>query len=88
MRKPSWRHDGVTGFVVHCTADLKKVVAVHRLPWASAALTSAAVGPDGYALLLDLPAARPLSRPSAEPLAPVDGPRRKPTHPLACQDSQ
>jgi len=45
--KPSWRHDGVTGFVVHCTADLKKVVAVHRLPWASAALTAAAVGSDG-----------------------------------------
>jgi hypothetical protein len=45
--KPSWRHDGVTGLIVHCSSDLKRVLAVHRLPWASGALTIAAVGKDG-----------------------------------------
>ncbi|HEX8912346.1 MAG TPA: hypothetical protein VF796_08290 [Humisphaera sp.] len=45
--KPSWRHPGVTAFVVRCTPDLKRVVSATRLPWAAGAATSAAVGPDG-----------------------------------------
>lgn len=45
--RPSWRHDGVTGFVVHCSSDLKKVLSAHRLPWTAGALTTAAVGKDG-----------------------------------------
>jgi len=45
--KPSWRHNGVTGFVVRCTPDLKRVISAHRLPWGSAAVTAAAVGKDG-----------------------------------------
>ncbi len=47
FEKPSWRHAGVTGFLVHCSPDLKKILSVHRLPWTSAALTSAAVAKDG-----------------------------------------
>ena len=45
--KPSWRHEGVTGFLVRCTGDLQKILSVHRLPWTSAAITSTVVGRDG-----------------------------------------
>ncbi len=45
--KPSWRHAGVTGFVLRCSADLKQVKSAHRLPWASGAITSVAIGKDG-----------------------------------------
>ena len=45
--KPSWRHAGTTGFIVRLSGDLKTVWSVHRLPWTSAALTSAAVDKDG-----------------------------------------
>jgi hypothetical protein len=45
--KPSWRHEGTTGFVVRLSGDLQKVLSAHRLPWTAAALTSAVVGPDG-----------------------------------------
>jgi hypothetical protein len=45
--KPSWRHDGVTGFVVRLTSDLKQVISAHRFPWTSATVTAAAVGGDG-----------------------------------------
>jgi len=47
IEKPSWRHEGVTGFVAHYSADLKTLQAVHRLPWTAGAFTAAAVGPDG-----------------------------------------
>ncbi|MBY0523230.1 MAG: hypothetical protein K2R98_07520 [Gemmataceae bacterium] len=45
--KPSWRHDGVTGFVVHCSKDLKKVLSVHRMPWTSGTITAAVVDVEG-----------------------------------------
>jgi hypothetical protein len=45
--KPSWRHEGVTGFVLRCSPDLKKILSAHRLPWTAGALTSAVVGADG-----------------------------------------
>jgi hypothetical protein len=45
--KPSWRHEAVTGFVLLCSPDLKKIVSAHRLPWTAGAITSAAVGADG-----------------------------------------
>jgi hypothetical protein len=47
LEKPSWRHAGVTGFVVRMSPDLKKVLSVHRLPWTSGAVTSVAAGADG-----------------------------------------
>ena len=47
FEKPSWRHDGVTGFIARLTPDLKQYVSVARLPWASVSLTSAAIGQDG-----------------------------------------
>lgn len=45
--KPSWRHEGTTGFILRCSGDLKKIISAHRLPWTSGAITSAAVGKDG-----------------------------------------
>jgi hypothetical protein len=45
--KPSWKHDAVTGFVVHFSSDLKQLLSVNRMPWNSGAITSAAVGKDG-----------------------------------------
>ncbi len=45
--KPSWKHDGATGFVVRLSSDLKNVISVCRMPWNSGAITSAAVGKDG-----------------------------------------
>lgn len=47
FERPSWRHDGATGFVVRTSPDLKKILSVHRLPWASGVITAAEVGPDG-----------------------------------------
>jgi hypothetical protein len=45
--KPSWKHDGATGFVVRLSSDLKQIVSVSRMPWNSGAITSAAIGNDG-----------------------------------------
>ncbi|MEI6232949.1 MAG: hypothetical protein WCT04_07850 [Planctomycetota bacterium] len=45
--KPSWKHDGATGFVVRLSSDLKQIVSVCRMPWNSGAITSAAIGKDG-----------------------------------------
>jgi|694.fasta_scaffold15835_5 hypothetical protein len=45
--KPSWRDEGVTGFVAIYSPDLQKRLSVHRLPWTAGAVTAAAVGPDG-----------------------------------------
>ena len=45
--KPSWKHDGATGFVVRLSSDLKQLVSVCRMPWNSGAITSAAIGKDG-----------------------------------------
>jgi len=47
FEKTSWRHDGVTGFVIRTTPDLKKIISAHRLPWNAGAITSAAVAADG-----------------------------------------
>jgi len=47
FERPSWRHEGVTGFIVVLTPDLKKLVAAYRLPWTAGAITGAAVGADG-----------------------------------------
>ena len=47
FEKTSWRHDGVTGFVIRTTPDLKKIISAHRLPWTAGAITSAAVAADG-----------------------------------------
>lgn len=47
VEKPSWRHSGVTGFVLRMSPDLKNVLSVARLPWTIGSLTSIAVGPDG-----------------------------------------
>jgi hypothetical protein len=44
---PVWNLPNVTGFVVRCSADLKKVVSVHRLPWTSGAITAAVVDNSG-----------------------------------------
>lgn len=49
--RPSWRHDGVTGYVLRCTGDLKKIISAHRLPWTSGAITSATVASDGSILI-------------------------------------
>jgi len=45
--KPTWRDEGVTGFVATYTPDLKKRISVQRLPWAAGAITAVAIGPDG-----------------------------------------
>ena len=45
--KPSWKHDGTTGFIALLTPDLKKIVTVARLPWGSASITSAEIAKDG-----------------------------------------
>ncbi|MEI6231570.1 MAG: hypothetical protein WCT04_00855 [Planctomycetota bacterium] len=45
--KPSWKHEGTTGFVARLSSDLKTILSVTRLPWGSGALTSAAIGKDG-----------------------------------------
>ena len=45
--KPSWKHDGTTGFVARLSGDLKKVLSVSRMPWNCGAITSAAIGSDG-----------------------------------------
>lgn len=45
--KPSWRHEGVTGFVLRCSPDLKKILSAHRLPWTAGAITSTTVAADG-----------------------------------------
>lgn len=47
FERPSWRHAGVTGFILRCSSDLKQVVSASRLPWSSATITSVAVGNDG-----------------------------------------
>jgi hypothetical protein len=44
--KPSWRHEGTTGFIVRCSGDLKKALSAQRLPWTSGAITSATIGKD------------------------------------------
>lgn len=38
-----WNTHGVTGFLAQCAPDLKKLVAVHRLPWPRAVVTAALV---------------------------------------------
>lgn len=43
----SWRHENATGFVVRLSPDARKVLSVTRLPWKSAAITSAAVDAEG-----------------------------------------
>lgn len=45
--KPSWRHEGVTGFVALYSSDLKQRISVQRLPWTAGSITAAAIGPDG-----------------------------------------
>ena len=45
--KPSWKHDGATGFVARLSSDLKHLISVSRFPWNSGAITSAAIGKDG-----------------------------------------
>jgi len=45
--KPSWRDEGVTGFVALYSSDLKQRISVQRLPWTAGAITAAAIGPDG-----------------------------------------
>ncbi len=45
--KPSWKHDGATGFIARLSPDMKQYVSVARMPWTSGALTSAAIGQDG-----------------------------------------
>ncbi|MEI7687202.1 MAG: hypothetical protein WCL32_19465 [Planctomycetota bacterium] len=47
FERPSWRHDGATGFIVRTSGDLKKTLSVHRLPWASGVITAVEIGPDG-----------------------------------------
>ena len=41
--KALWNTNGVTGFLAQCAPDLKKHIAVHRLPWPGAAITAALV---------------------------------------------
>jgi hypothetical protein len=43
----AWNHPGATGFVVHCSPDMRKVLSVHRFPWGSGGITDAAVAADG-----------------------------------------
>jgi hypothetical protein len=43
----SWQLDGITGFVVRLSPDLKRVINVARMPWNSGAITSIAVDPKG-----------------------------------------
>jgi hypothetical protein len=38
-----WNTNGVTGFLAQCEPDLKRLVAVHRLPWPGAVVTGALV---------------------------------------------
>jgi hypothetical protein len=38
-----WNTNGATGFLAQCAPDLKKLVAVHRLPWPGAVVTAALV---------------------------------------------
>jgi len=45
--KPSWKHDGATGFVARLSSDLKQLISVRRMPWNCGAITSAAIGKDG-----------------------------------------
>lgn len=45
--KPSWRHEGVTGFVLRFSPDLKRLLSAQRLPWAAGTITSAAIDKDG-----------------------------------------
>ena len=45
--KPSWSYEAATAFAVRCSPDMKQILSVSRLPWKSAAATSAWVGPDG-----------------------------------------
>ncbi|MGA2502095.1 MAG: hypothetical protein ABSH20_30495, partial [Tepidisphaeraceae bacterium] len=45
FEKPGWRHANATGFVVRLSGDLKRILSVARLPWASGAITTAAVDP-------------------------------------------
>lgn len=47
FERPSWRHDGATGFIVRTSGDLKKIQSVHRLPWTSGVITAVEIGPDG-----------------------------------------
>jgi hypothetical protein len=46
-QRPTWRDEGVTAFVAVYSADLKRRISVHRLPWTAGAATAAAIGPDG-----------------------------------------
>lgn len=38
-----WNTNGVTGFIAQCAPDLKKLIAVRRLPWPDAVITAALV---------------------------------------------
>jgi hypothetical protein len=44
---PSWKLDGVTGFVARLSPDLKKLVNVARMPWNSGAITSIVIDQKG-----------------------------------------
>lgn len=46
FEKPSWRQPDVTGFILRCSADLKKIEVAARLPWTGGTLTAVVVGPD------------------------------------------
>jgi hypothetical protein len=44
---PSWKLDGVTGFIARLSPDLKRIVNVTRMPWNSGAITSIVVDDRG-----------------------------------------
>lgn len=56
--KPSWKHDGATGFVARLSGDLKQLLSVSRMPWNCGAITSAAIGKDGAIYLAVAPRRR------------------------------
>jgi len=45
-KRPSWRNPAATGFIVHCSKDLRGITSVTRLPWLAGAITSLVVGDD------------------------------------------
>ncbi|MCC5829025.1 MAG: hypothetical protein JJU36_06210 [Phycisphaeraceae bacterium] len=45
--RPSWTQQQATGFVARISADGRRLISVHRMPWQSGSITSALVGEDG-----------------------------------------